>query len=415
MIMAIYNDKIDYRLEPLEVVWNRSRRSGKTEFATALAVFYALINMEVKWRSAYMRQQDEGKIWFSLNPFTAKIDNHYNRIHLRGNSFFPIDLGVLTPGNITGIECDCVFFDEGGWVFKGLQLYEAYKNARPMVAPSNFKHILHFSTPARSSAMQEAWDAVGSYGNEKGTILRVLRTWKDCPWITPEFIEYERRMNADCPWYIQQNYEGIFAVYGGAVFSNFYDLNDTLHVPQEIRDMWPRMKPSHGGVDWNGDFIKHYLGLYKITDDYIFALDELKFLDINFLTRYEEDVSLELEDEDPFSTPFANAAKSIGLKCSYFGWDEFNKMQRVAEVKRRTVIVDKEKCPTLWKNLQEAAFDEASRLPKLEKRTDQHGLDDMLHACHAGAGILTLRQKVRQKGPLFGHKSNIYNAGYDLR
>ena len=133
MEMSIWNDKIDYRKEPLETVCNANRRSGKTEFRTVLAVFFALLNKEVKWRSAYMKQQKEAKIWFSLNPFVRKIKHMENLVYLYGNTYYPIDIAVLSPGNVTGVECDVVFFDEGGWVFRNLQLYEAYRNARPMV------------------------------------------------------------------------------------------------------------------------------------------------------------------------------------------------------------------------------------------------------------------------------------------
>ena len=401
MEMSIWNDKIDYRLEPLETVVNANRRSGKTEFRTVLAVFFGLLNKEVKWRSAYMRQQKEAKIWFHLNPFIRRINNMENLVYLYGKSYYPIDMGVLSPGNVTGVECDVVFFDEGGWVFRNLQLYEAYRNARPMVAASDFKHIIHLSTPARYSAFQEAEDAVRSYANELGTQLAVLRTWEDCPWITPEFLAYEERMNADCPWYVDQNYRGIYVVYGGAVFSNFYDINDTVHVSDDLREWFGRAKPTHGGVDWNGEFTKHYLGLYFISDDYIFAKEEIKFLDINLLKKYEKKISLELEDEDPWSDSFADDAKQLGILCNYFGWNDEKKSERIRQAKSRTIIVDKKECPQLWKNLQEAAYDQHKRLPSLEKRTDQHGLDNMLHAMHAGEGVLTVPpyiKKRRQQG-----------------
>jgi len=390
MEMSIWNDKIDYTKEPLETVLNENRRSGKTEFRTVLAVFFALLNKEVKWRSAYMRQQKEAKIWLHLNPFIDRINNQENLAYLKGHSYYPIDIAVLSPGNVTGVECDVVFFDEGGWVFKNLQLYEAYRNARPMVAPSDFKHIIHLSTPARYSAFQDAWDEVSLYAEKLGTQLTVLRTWEDCPWITPEFIAYEERMNADCPWYVDQNYRGIFVVYGGAVFTNFYDINDTSHVSDELYDAYRKAKPSHGGVDWNGPHTQHYLILGKILPSYLFILDEIKFLDIEFLKRFDARyISIELEDDDPFSKPFADDAKKLGLKVNYFGWNDTMKMERVHFVQARTVIMDKKKCRLTWKNFQEAAFDQNSRLPMLEKRTDQHGLDGTLHMAHAGETYLT--------------------------
>lgn len=407
LMMSIWNDKIDYRLDALETVWNKNRRSGKTKGGTLLAVFFALLDKQVKWRSAYLAQQKEAKVWFYLNPFVKKISRQEGRVYLSGKSYYPIDLAVLSPGNVTGVECDVAIFDEGGWVFKGLQLYEAYKNARPMIAASDFKHILHLSTPARSSAFQEAWDETKSFEEKLGTQLTVLRTVHDCPWITPEFIEGEKRKHADCPWYIEQNYYGVFVVYGGAVFDNFYDINDSVHVNDQLYDWFRRVKPDYGGVDWNGEFTKHFLGLYYITEDYIFAKKEIKFLDIELLRKYEVEVSLELEDDDPFSNAYADTAKELGIKCNYFGWSNENKMERVRQAKSRIIIVDKKECPILWKNLQEAAYDQNSRLPMLEKRPDQHGLDDMLHALHGGPGVLTIprEMKLRQRTSLFGDTS----------
>ena len=392
MEMAIWNDKIDYTKVPLETVHSKNRRSAKTKDATRLAVFFSLLNREVKWRSAYMAQQNMAKFWFLLNPFVRKIDNLKNNVYVHGPSDYPVNMGILSPANVTGVECDVAMFDEGGWVFKHLKLYEAYRNARPMVAPSNFKHIIHFSTPARYSAFQEAWLEVESFAEEMGTQLTVLRTWEDCPWITPEFLEYEARMNADCPWYIDQNYKGIWVVYGGAVFTNFYDVNDRLHVPKDIRENWDRIKPNLGGVDWNGEFTKHYLVLGRVTPKYVLIKEELKFTEIEFLKQYMHLISLELEDDDPFSDQYADNAKEMGIITSYFGWDMPNKMERVRQVQLRMVIIDKAKCPTTWKNFQEAAYDQNSRLPMLEKRPDQHGLDGTLHMIHPEAGDVSYKR-----------------------
>jgi hypothetical protein len=398
MTMCIWNEKIDYTRETLETALNKSRRSGKTEGATLLAVFFALLNYEVKWRSAYMKQQKEAKIWLSLNPFVDRINNQDNLVYLRGSSYYPIDIAVLSPGNVTGVECDVAMFDEGGWVFKNLQLYDAYRNSRPMVAPSNFKHIIHFSTPARYSAFQEAWAYLKNREERLQTQLTVLRTWKDCPWITEEFIEEERQANLDCPWYIGQNYEGEWVVYGGAVFSNFYDVNDSINVSDELYDMFREARPTHGGVDWNGEFTKHFLVLGKPMDNIIFILDEIKFLNIEYLKNFDyRFLSIEVEDEDPFSMPYANECKALGLKVNYFGWNDTMKMERVRYIQTRKTIIDKAKCPTVWKNFQEAALDPKHRNPMLEKRPDQHGLDGALHMCHAGEGILTVPAHIKQR------------------
>lgn len=400
MEMAIWNDKIDYTKIPLETVHNRNRRSAKTKNFTEVGVFCGLLDKEVKWRSAYLAQQNMAKFWFMLNPFVRKINNLENNVYLYGKTSYPINLGVLSPANVTGVECDVAMFDEGGWVFKNLKIYEAYKNARPMVAPSEFKHIIHFSTPARYSAFQEAWLEMESYGKEIGTELVKLRTWKDCSWITPEFLEYEERMNLDCPWYVDQNYKGIWVVYGGAVFNNFYDVNDLVNVPNHIRETWDDIIVDKGGVDWNGEHTKHYLVLGKITPKYIFIKEELKFIDIAFLKEYMHQVTLELEWDDPFSDEFANTAQEIGIIASYFGWKMPQKMERVRQVNARMTIIDKAKCPTVWKNFQEAALDKTQRMAALEKRPDQHGLDGVLHLIHPDPGPISYKRRPQRPQPL---------------
>lgn len=396
MEMCIWNDKVDYTKVPLETAQNKNRRSGKTKNATMVATFFGLLNLEVKWRSAYLKQQNMAKYWFLMNPFVQKINYINNAVILYGPSIYPIDLAVLTPANVTGVECDCAFFDEGGWVFKHLRQYEAYQNARPMVAPSKCKHIIHFSTPARDSAFEEAWLSIQSLEVELGTTLTVLRTDVDCPWITPEFVEYERLMNIDCPWYVDQNYKGIWVVYGGAVFNKFYDVRDKLHVPQMIRDNWASIPLEKGGVDWNGEETKHFLVMGKVTPDYVYIKEELKFTDIDFLKTYMNQVSLELEFDDPFSNQYADTAMEHGIKASYFGWKMPQKMERVRQINSRITIIDKAKCPTVFKNFRNAGFDKTVRLAVLKKSPDQHGLDGALHMIHPDPGPVDYRRRSKR-------------------
>ena len=409
MQMSVWNDKIDYTTTPLETAWKKCRRSAKTENASMLAVFFAILNKEVKWRTPHIKQLGKAKQWFSFNPFVTKIDQQENLIHAC-NSAFPIDVSILTVANCTGTECDVLIFDEGGWVFKNLIIYEAYRNARPMIASSDFKHIVHLSTPARYSAFDDAFDDCALLEQKLNTKLTIIRTSEDCSWISKEFIESEERSHSDCPWYIDQNYKCISTPYGGAVFTNYYDVNDALRVPDSVRQNWASHVPTHAGVDFNGELVQHYLILIKFVGDALLILDEIKFTDLNLLFKYEK-FSLELED-GLFSTPFADDARRVGLKCNYLAWDRIEKMQRVNRVRqRKMIIVDKRRCPTVWKNLQEAAYDQKERLPLLEKRTDQHGLDALLHADHDTETYLTVpktAQSARKKA-LFGERSELAN------
>jgi len=69
-------------------------------------------------------------------------------------------------------------------------------------------------------------------------------------------------------------------------------------------------------------------------------------------------------------------------------------MERVRQLKIRIVIIDKAKCPTTWKNFQQAGYKKEARNAELEKRPDQHGLDGSLHMVHPkGAGIIYKKVK----------------------
>ena len=104
------------------------------------------------------------------------------------------------------------------------------------------------------------------------------------------------------------------------------------------------------------------------------------------------DLSVEIED-DLWNTQFTEQTKSMGLSCIYFGWNEAQKQERVQEVRNRTIIIDKTRAPLTYKNLLEAAYDQGSRLAKLEKRTDQHGMDCLLHGVHQVGGTIYTPQR----------------------
>jgi len=107
----------------------------------------------------------------------------------------------------------------------------------------------------------------------------------------------------------------------------------------------------------------------------------------------------------------------MGLNVKYMPWDAsgYEKQDRVAQLCSRKIVINKRTCPTTWKNLIEAGLDKMSRLPKLEKRTDQHGLDGLLHAIHDSTGVVVIpsRFKEHNKPPILGGMRR-YNPLKDL-
>jgi len=175
-------------------------------------------------------------------------------------------------------------------------------------------------------------------------------------------------------------------------------------VPDEIRDNWATIVPDKGGVDWNGEHTQHYLVLGKVTPDHVFIKEEIKFTDITFLKTYMNQISLELEFDDPFSNQYADTAMEDGIKASYFGWDMEAKMERVRQINSRITIIDKAKCPTVFKNFKNAGFNESVRLAVLKKEPDQHGLDGALHMIHPDPGPVDFRRRPKRlyEMPLMG-------------
>jgi len=219
----------------------------------------------------------------------------------------------------------------------------------------------------------------------------------------------------------------MWVVYGGAVFSNYIALGDP-HYPEYPYGFLDKFHPTHAGVDWNGEITGHYLIKIAYDDNFVYVLSEDVFWDLNEIGKLcnfnrwfdERIISLEVED-GLYNIPFANDCRRLGYPAIYKQWggakrsktinikdnEESDKMVRISALKKRTIIIDKLKCPITYKNLQEAAYDQNSRLPKLEKRTDQHGLDGLMHAIHESGGKIHFRK--RYKKDIFGKKTKIYN------
>lgn len=398
MIMSVYNEKVDTKNEVLETLWNWCRRAGKSRGLTILGVFFSLLDKDVIWRAPHTDQLQQAGKWFRKNPFVKEVSISYkNAVEIYASP--EINIGVLSEGKVASRECDILIFDEGGWVFKDKQVYIYYKNSRPMIAASDFKHIIHASTPARYTAFHEEYNSLRKLEKEYDTRFISVRTWEDCPWITEKWIELEREKHSDTPWYIDQNYNVMFVVYGGAVFDNVIEVGDPDY-PQFDKGVLDQVIPTHAGVDFNGDPTKHFIVTLNYNDRYVYVLDEIKFLELSKLFDYQN-LSLELED-GLFNEQFTDQTKRMGLKCIYNAWNEADKHKRVQELRNRKIVIDKARCPITYKNLMEAAYDQRKRLPRLEKRTDQHGLDALLHGIHEKGGKVYInKQKSKRRKKSF--------------
>lgn len=403
MLMSIFQDEIDNSKIALETAWNCTRRYGKSRNLTIIAVFFCLLNKEVIWRTPYSTQLKQAGKWFSWNPFVEEVAiNTKNTVFVYGST--SIDIGVLSVGRAASQECDILIYDEGGWVEIDKVLYEIYKASRPMIANSNFKVIIHASTPARYTAFDEAWQDIKVKEDETKLRLTSEHPYQDCYWVSDEFVEDERRKNADTPWFVEQNYECKWVVYGGAVFNNIYEVHTSMGM--EYAQKLAGSAITHIGVDFNaGDNMKpHYLLTMGFDAEFVYIKDEYTFTNLQFLfDRRWSRLSMEVEDK-LWNEQFTTQLRRMGLDCIYNGWTKEEKMYRVQELRSRKILIDKTKAPLTYKNLLEAAYDKKSRLASLEKRIDQHGLDCALHGLHEASGEIYFseRGKTPKKPKILG-------------
>lgn len=400
--MATHNPKVDVGKTALETLWRWTRRGGKSQKLTALATFGSLMDLRVVWRATFTDQLGQASEWFNLNPFVSENRiTSLNKIGIYGSP--DINIAVLSEAKVASRGADWLIYDEGGWCFKDHKKNEFYVASRPMIGASEFKRITHASTPAKMTAFHDAAMFLEKEEAKLDTQFQSWHPWSHTTWISKEWVEQERLLHYDCPWYVDQNYEALWVVYGGAVFTNVIEEGDPNY-PQYPIGYLEAYKNKYGaanwGVDFNGEDVQHYRVGIVYDENFVLILEETKFLDLWELSKLEG--STEVED-GLFNTQFTEQTKRMGLPLIYKAWNEAEKQERVAQLCNRKIVVNKRECPTTWKNLLEAGYDKNSRLPKLEKRTDQHGLDALLHALHTSTGKIYIpSRRGSNKSPLLG-------------
>lgn len=401
MLMCIHNDKINPELQTLETFLLYTRRGGKTKNLTVIAVFFSILGYLVMWRSSYTDQLNMAKYWFLKNPFVLKViygqtDNHVKIINSENLSF-----DVIAAGKTQSRGVDVIIIDEECMIVADSAKYDVYEKLRPCLADSKFKHFIHGTTPELNTVAETNYFFLKDQEVRMQTLFTAERDYHWCDWITEEFIETERILHEDDPYYVAMQYELQWTVLGGKVFNNVIRVGDPSYSDADGNLLYPigfldKFKPTHAGVDFNGDINKHYIGTVKFDDQFIYCLEETQFTDLNKLFEYHR-CSLELED-GMYNNQFTKQTREMGLRCIYnLNWHGENggdkKMIRVQELRKRKIIINKQKCPQLWKNLNECAWNRKKLRTEIIKTKDQHGLDWLLHAVHNAAGEVYISQR----------------------
>ena len=400
MEMCLYNPKINPEIETLLNVIMRSRRSAKTRDGTTMWNFWAILGYDCGWRTPIGGQLQKAGFWFSRSPFVEKVSIKDRYVRYISPLMKSLDIAPLTHGSAKGGDCDCMFYDELGDVMKRLQAYIIYLQSRPMVANSDWKHITSSSTPWRDTAFQDEWEITQKLERKYNTKLTSEHTCDDCAWITPEFIASERE---NYPiWYIEAMYYCKWTVPHGAVFERIYEVSDPKS-PVNAERLY-QILATHCGVDHNaGDRDNpHYIVTTTFDENFFYVLDEYPFygtqddmsgLSFLFDNKFKR-LSMEIED-GLYNIQFTDQEKRMGLAVIYYAWTKEEKMTRVQELRNRFIVIDKTRAPLTYKNILNAGYNKTSKFVELEKRTDQHGLDCILHSYHPSSGGMQVYAKTK--------------------
>jgi Terminase RNaseH-like domain/Terminase large subunit, T4likevirus-type, N-terminal len=196
-----------------QLLLNCSRQSGKSTTVSALALHTALFTPGGLVLLLSPSQRQSGEIFRKVllayralgRPLKA-VQETQTVLELENRSRI-----ICLPGREGTIRSfsgvNLLVLDEAARIPDDL-----YRSVRPMLAVSRGR-LVALSTPFG----QHGWFYEEWHGN--GPWKRVRITWRDCPRITPEFIEEETR--ALGPHWVDQEYNACFTALEGLVYPDF--------------------------------------------------------------------------------------------------------------------------------------------------------------------------------------------------
>jgi hypothetical protein len=376
-----------------KTMWHRSRRGGKSIGLSVLAVFFSIIQFGyranagcVVWRAPYTDQLYQAQKWLKMNPFVTYIDKSQNDIYVLDSEY--IDMSCLSSGKVASRGVSVFIMDEYKKVNTGSVMMNDAKEAYGMLAegPNDQKRMVSASTGARMT------EFFNQYLSDEWEYC--VHDWRECEWITDDFIESERRGNPQDPYYVPQEYECMWVARGDTAYRNVYiidtvektivnnentwDFGDHPFFPED----WTFPSARKAGVDFN-DSAGHYIVAGSEDDEAIYVNSEHVVTTVTELKSYGRKYRMEIES-GPFEINITNARKcrEQGVRATHRNWDKDTIARRFRKSMDKMIIIDKRLAPYTLKNLMEAVFDQNARESKLKKQSDQHGLDALLHMIH---------------------------------
>lgn len=205
------------------IILNCARQTGKSTIVALLALHHALTHPEAMiliisrtWPQAAETFKKIVSFYRRIpNPKDAITDSSHRLELINGSRI--ITLSGQRPDSIRGYSgVTLLIVDEASQV-----LEESYDVARPMLAVSDGRIILLSTPHGRDGFFYNAWRDATDKNVEGWHSVEVH--WSDCPRLTPDFIEEEKRRYPE--WFFRQEYE-----------CSFEEGNQSIINPEAIRE-----------------------------------------------------------------------------------------------------------------------------------------------------------------------------------
>jgi len=380
--------------KPECAIW-RTRRGGKTIMMTVLEVFWSILNFgdaysgKVVHRTPHTDQLKMYHIWMRLNPFVTKINNQSHEISIIASE--TIWSGCTSYSNSDGYGCSVLYEDEWGKTDLDKIIYEYLQSTRLFIVEGcvEGKRHLHASTAQYGSVFAQDMEFL----EDEDPLLVHRMPWTDCPWLSKETIEKERRKHFANNSFIAEEFNCELVPKGGLFF---FPRNWAI---MGVDPNWPIVMKqiTHGGLDFNGAKTGHIMveGHWDEENKIVYILKETRFDTTQSIADYfamNAYISYEVEGmpkRDGFNAGFAQHLLEIEARCLYQAWDKTQKGRRLVTMQNSMLVVHPS-CKWVIKNLREAICDPKSLKVELLKKNNQHGIDAVMHMLHAGGSMLDI-------------------------
>jgi hypothetical protein len=382
--------------EPECALW-RTRRGGKTLLLANVEVFWAMIQFgeykgKVVHRTPGLPQLYQYQDWAKLNPFTTNIDNQSHYISVLDSE--AIWGGCTGKYNSDGYGCSVLVEDEWGKIGLDDINLKYLESTRVFIAegPATHKRHLMASTATYGSIFAHDLELLEDKEELTGRSLIHQMPWTDCPWITREYIEEERRKHFDDPSFVDQQFNCLLVPSHGLFFKP-----DRWHImtDQEVIQAHKTFPTNTGGLDWNGSKVGHVggMGHWDSGSRRLYIYEEPIFdttTSVDQWVRANTTIPIEVEGQPKqmgYNAGFSQNLHELHTPCMYQNWEETTKDSRLALLQNGEIWIAPS-CKWAIKGFREAIFDPKSLIPRLLKTNVQHGLDYALHMVHqTGAGV----------------------------